>query len=586
MYEDAIQTALNALSVLEEKTPEESQQLRRLLPALAVHFARAGNHLTEKGILGLVNWAKEENIPLNNLFNETKGQKGNLKSYQDIMARLNPDFNVPLTLEKAFTRGLVAFVREYTPQKSYSDKEHSNQAEAAAGRGQTDLCRYLIEQAENPLKTLSLALAKAAEKEQYHLVHVILSELDKRESGAVSTKIKNLSATTRHSDYLVFMQIYNDFKKSTPSVKPDYFTGLEEWRDIPLRLKPYLQIRDMFSQEIFNVRDLNRASFTATMMFQSKENVLRFLDKWGKRETNPLTSLFSNMEPPCTEFADWSAWGDALIKYGQRMFFPVQFADRLSPVQNEIGQISLRLTREKIWTDFLPHDHTFGPVAELCFYHETSLAVLEKSLALWKRAKDYDPPPKEGIPFINLSCGSAGLKGYRVHNIPYDDPRILFLGYYTGCCEKMGDHFEPTIVDALKTRESGFFVITKDDEIRAHSWVWRGEGGQLIIDGWETEDPKIKTEQLVSVTEAISEELQMKDFEEYRISDIILGRSSVDFNPEDSFQIAHEIARRRVCTWYYEDEGPNQWLVQRIRQPEKYDIYLSPHHYEAPKPQF
>ncbi|HEU4838553.1 MAG TPA: hypothetical protein VFS88_03980 [Micavibrio sp.] len=201
------------------------------------------------------------------------------------------------------------------------------------------------------------------------------------------------------------------------------------------------------------------------------------------------------------------------------------------------------------------------------------MAVLKKSIRLWKRAAKKDPDIAESIPDIDINGNDFGLPGYRLTKMPYTDPRILFLGYYTGCCERTGGDFEPTIIDAVSTRKSGFYTLTHGNEIKAHSWVWRGEGGQLVVDGWESKDSAVTSRVLISLTKLIGDTLASSRYKEYGISDILLGRSNQKFNISNSFREARRLASRYLCENHYHDNKPNQWLVRCIQKPEKFLIH-------------
>ena len=574
MYKDAINVALNALAVLEDTIPDDSRQYRRLLPALAVHFARSGNSLTEKGILNLVAWAREENVPLSNLFNSARGQAHQELKYETIAQRLSKAPPPEMTHERALSLGSLEYFRQYDRKFMYTSDQYRAFARQAATRGHTDICRYLVSRTTTPLQSLAVAMADAVRHRQYHLVHTFLQD-ETLDVEYLQGELRGVFDDEKYSEYAGFKRLYSDFQKSSSNVRLAHFTGLEASQHVPLRLKPYLEIRGILKAEISNIRDLNIVAFKATMLFQSKHNLLRYFDRWGQPGLpNPLSSLLKDIDAPVSRFVDWSSWGDALIKYGPQMNYPIQFAQQLrTPVKNEDGVISLRLTRQRIWDDFFPHDRKYGPVGDLCYEHGTKMIVLEKALTLWKHAAKRNPSPSKSIPDIDIDGSDFDLPGYRLTKIPYSDPRIMFLGYYTGCCEKMGDHFEPSIVDALSTRKSGFYILTQNGEIKAHSWVWRGEGGQLIIDGWESKDPEITDNVLEILMEKIGTELSSHTYEEFQMTDILLGRSNAKFNVENIFEQAHEIATRYVCEWYYDDDLPNQWLVNRIKKPIKFDIY-------------
>lgn len=584
---DAIHVALNALAVLENTCPEESRKYRRLLPALAVHFTRVGNPLDENSILKLVAWAREENVPLSSLFNAAHGQSHKELSYEEIASRLkqrqSPIPDLQMTVERAREKGDLESFKNLRRPYMFTAEQYESYTRSAAIHGHTDMCLYLASYTSSPRIVLCKALVDAVRYEQYHLVYTFLED---NVLGTESPEDVIRSALEdgtpdgdkKYKNFTAFREMYSDFRRSSPHVRPAHFTGLETTQNFSLRLRPYLEIREILKAEIDNIRTLNLAAFKGAMLFQSKHNLLRYFARWGKGGSDtPLRDLLEKIDAPVSESIDWPSWGDALIKYGPRMNYTIHFAQKLvSPVKNSEGQISLRLTNKKIRYSLFPHGRKFGPIGELCFEHEVKMAVLKQSIRLWKNAAKRDPEITESIPDIDINGDDFGLPGYRLTKMPYNDPRILYLGYYTGCCESVGGPYEATIADAVRTRKSGFYVLTYGNEIRVHSWVWRGEGGQLIIDGWESKDSAVTKRALISLTRLIGETLDSRRYAEYGISDILLGRSNKKFNIENRFPEARRLASRYVCENYYNDGGPNQWLVRCIRKPEKFLIYNPP----------
>jgi hypothetical protein len=156
-----------------------------------------------------------------------------------------------------------------------------------------------------------------------------------------------------------------------------------------------------------------------------------------------------------------------------------------------------------------------------------------------------------------------GMPDYRLQKISHDDPRIMFLGYYTGCCEKIGDFFEETVEASLSTRRHGYYILSRDDQIMAHTWAWRGEGQQLVIDGWESKDPNIDSDALAEIVIHMGERFAQEEYAQHEISDVILGLSGENLTPQSHFRKAANPAPRFVCEWYFNDDS-FQWQVRSI----------------------
>ncbi|PZQ46723.1 MAG: hypothetical protein DI551_04530, partial [Micavibrio aeruginosavorus] len=189
------------------------------------------------------------------------------------------------------------------------------------------------------------------------------------------------------------------------------------------------------------------------------------------------------------------------------------------------------------------------------------------------------------IPNIEFDCTELGLPGYKFQKLSHDDAHILMLGYYTGCCEKIGDHFQETIEKSLSTRRHGYYVLMHDGAIKAHSWAWRGEGQQFVLDGWESTDKNIGSEFLRDIALKMADELSKPKYAPYRITDFIHGWSGKELCPENSFPQAIELAPRIACQWYFMD-GINQWLIKRFDFPTKYEMDFSGTSEYAPSPDY
>ena len=72
---------------------------------------------------------------------------------------------------------------------------------------------------------------------------------------------------------------------------------------------------------------------------------------------------------------------------------------------------------------------------------------------------------------------SGGYTGYFLDRA---DPRGLFLGELTDCCQHIGGEGEPCAVDGQMNPTSGFFVVERGGRVVAQSWVWLDENGQGV----------------------------------------------------------------------------------------------------------
>lgn len=97
-----------------------------------------------------------------------------------------------------------------------------------------------------------------------------------------------------------------------------------------------------------------------------------------------------------------------------------------------------------------------------------------------RRWLERKPPKRWAIPPIEVQ-----LEGYMIKRLDRDDPRALFLGEHTHCCQSIGGAAESCVWYGVESPNSGFVVVTDEDgQIVAQSWVWR-KGDVLVFDNVE-----------------------------------------------------------------------------------------------------
>ncbi len=82
--------------------------------------------------------------------------------------------------------------------------------------------------------------------------------------------------------------------------------------------------------------------------------------------------------------------------------------------------------------------------------------------------------------------GKVGSYSYEF--ISKDDPRGLVLGYATDCCQVIGGQGQACLESGYRNKKSGFFVVEKNGNIYAQSWIWEKEtkkGKSLCFDSVE-----------------------------------------------------------------------------------------------------
>ena len=87
---------------------------------------------------------------------------------------------------------------------------------------------------------------------------------------------------------------------------------------------------------------------------------------------------------------------------------------------------------------------------------------------------------QNNLPQIDVRDGD-----YRMYRLEKDDPRALFLGEHTDCCQSVGNVGDPCTWFGVEDPNSGFYVIEdRTGNIIAQSWAWIA-GPYLVFDSIE-----------------------------------------------------------------------------------------------------
>jgi hypothetical protein len=86
----------------------------------------------------------------------------------------------------------------------------------------------------------------------------------------------------------------------------------------------------------------------------------------------------------------------------------------------------------------------------------------------------------ESCPHVDITIGS-----YRLYKLRYNDPRGLFLGHYTNCCQHLGSAGAACALHGWSQSSSAFYVVEYKGEIVTQSWAWRSKESDLVFDSIE-----------------------------------------------------------------------------------------------------
>lgn len=315
-------------------------------------------------------------------------------------------------------------------------------------------------------------------------------------------------------------------------IAPCFFVGLEDFSFPIIKEKEYAKIRNIFSTGTKNLSEKNQLAYKAFLLFETADKFLSFIKRnknsLGNISTPALMRAVSFPDPEHWYHINFREWGDAFLDHGYRRVKPLFYIDSpfIDPVRNH-GRISLKMT------EFQSTAREFGNI-DLGIRNEISnlsrtfnLSMNEHARALDIYSKKSNKPQKK-IPPLIVQGHSFNLSGATFHRLDHNDPRKLFLGHYTGCCEKISDetdNIENTIEHSFRTAQSEFYVVSKNDNILAHSWAWRGKQDELVFDGFETKrNSGFHAGTMTQLLKQVRKQIEAPQFTSYGLKDLFIGQ--------------------------------------------------------------
>jgi len=99
----------------------------------------------------------------------------------------------------------------------------------------------------------------------------------------------------------------------------------------------------------------------------------------------------------------------------------------------------------------------------------------------------------------------GNVNNYEYEMLDLDDPLALAVGYITRCCFLIDGESKESLYHSISSENGRTFVVRKDGELVAQSWVWRN-GNALCFDNVETRG-NYSQDTLLEVYQKASEEL-------------------------------------------------------------------------------
>jgi hypothetical protein len=276
---------------------------------------------------------------------------------------------------------------------------------------------------------------------------------------------------------------FKKFKEPPPA-------GLENCSPHGFRFKTYATVRNWLQQEQDmpagspRATILNQRAYNLTCLFTTEDRVRQYLERHGKASRSPLSDLAKFHLPPNGKWPV-KPWADFVLKFGPTATKYLQFADRVPPAG------SLRRLREEVAAFSYPNAHINPRLAALCTELDVKPERFQRAMEV---ISAIDPKlAAVNIPNLTIDGKEFGRPGFTWRRAAPNDPRILFAGDLTGCCQKIGGLGEASAVHSASSANGGCFFLTKNthglENVVAVAWAWRGPRGELCLDSFEPSSP-------------------------------------------------------------------------------------------------
>jgi len=245
----------------------------------------------------------------------------------------------------------------------------------------------------------------------------------------------------------------------------------------------------------------NQTAFYTAHLFRSLDRILHYLERWGQPNEQPLFNLVKEINPPSRQvYLDLKDWGDAVLQQGPEMAKLYKFAHKISKPchASDYRSYHLKETRSAVLSVAYTQAYQNPELAGFCnrfILPETTYEDAVKVVTSYqKRFVGFFP--QKDVPDIKIEGADFGLDGYNFRKLKDGDVKALFIGNITDCCQHIGhEKGKESVEHAYTSNEGGIYVVEdKKGNVVAHSWAWRGQQGELVLDSLEAQGNRVSAE--------------------------------------------------------------------------------------------
>ena len=193
-------------------------------------------------------------------------------------------------------------------------------------------------------------------------------------------------------------------------------------------------------------------------------------------------------------------------------------------IKNDVDEMFSYLVDSKII------DRSKSLIATECDTWNISGKKFERVEQIFMEGLRVPMPEWSKIPIIQ------GREGFIGRFLPRNDPRVLFIGNYTDCCQKIGGAAEVVAIHSQTSPYSAVFIVERENVIIAQSWVFNDENNNIVFDNIEKDfslfenegDPEILLKIIFEIYKNAAIEIKKKGYK-----NILLGANQYGLTPRE-----------------------------------------------------
>ena len=261
-----------------------------------------------------------------------------------------------------------------------------------------------------------------------------------------------------------------------------------------------------FMEEAAKAEGNGRAEYRAyklAVLFANTQEALRYLREYSQANSTEKQPIHDAclFELPINGIWNITRWKDSVLKYGDGF---ADYLEHAAKVDRVIAEEAIPFPESPAKLRALVSKFHYERGAErpdiACVALENDVSEERFNMALdflKNNKKKSDNLPEVFIDGKSLLENDSSLNqkiaGFYMIKLEASDPRALFLGDITNCCQSIGKEGDPFTRHGASSEDGGFYVwkkktdgkITQDDRIIAQSWAWVSQNNAVTFDSFE-----------------------------------------------------------------------------------------------------